>query len=460
MYEGDIAKTTFRTHEGHYKFLVMPFGLTNAPSTFQSLMNEVFRPYLRKFTLVLFDDILIYSQSMEDHVFHVQTVLETMRQHKLYAKKDTIEGLLKGVGLGAVLLQEGHPIAFLSKTLSSKHQLMSTYEKEFLAIVQALEKWRGYLLDRHFKIRTDHFSLKYLLDQRMSTHAQLKWLPKLMGFDYEIQYKKGVENVTADALSRIQHSSELFSLISSSITTELYQKIADSWKGKLVVDNNPSLRTELLKQIHGDSITRHSVDRLSKYAHFIALAHSYTATSVAQVFLDNIYKLHGLPNTIVSDRDKSFLSTFWKELFKLLQVNLHMHPPLHIPYVGGESKVEAVDRTLIARKEAIVGDCVYLKLQPHRQVTMRGSKQNKFSPKYYGPFQKCRGRVTNVGDLPILNNEGVIVVEPTTILERRLTKKGNAATVYVLVQWANRSAEDTTWEPIEEIQRRFPNFSC
>ena len=56
----------------------------------------------------------------------------------------------------------------------------------------ALEKWRGYLLDRHFKIKTDHFSLKYLLDQRMSTPAQLKWLPKLMGFDYEIQYKKGV----------------------------------------------------------------------------------------------------------------------------------------------------------------------------------------------------------------------------------------------------------------------------
>jgi hypothetical protein len=87
MKEAYIPKTTFRTHEGHYEFLVMPFGLCNAPSTFQSLMNHVFRPFLCHFVLVFFDDILIYRKTWIDHLAHVDRVLHLLSQHQLFLKQ-------------------------------------------------------------------------------------------------------------------------------------------------------------------------------------------------------------------------------------------------------------------------------------------------------------------------------------------------------------------------------------
>ncbi|XP_026419641.1 uncharacterized protein LOC113315596 [Papaver somniferum] len=294
VHPDDIHKTAFRTHDGHYEFLVMAFGLSNATATFQSLMNEILRPYLRKFVLVFFDDILIYSKSESEHIQHVKLVCEALRAHQIFLKqqkcefaKETIsylghmvssEGvsvdsdkiycitnwplpttvkalrgflgldgyyrkfvkdygnisapltqLLKldafvwtpeattafnklkkaltstpvlalpdftkefslecdasGNGLGAVLIQDKRPIAYYSKSLSGKNLNLSVYAKEMLVIVTAVNKCQSYLLGRHFKIYIDHRSLKYFLEQRISSMEQQKWLSKLLGYDYEI----------------------------------------------------------------------------------------------------------------------------------------------------------------------------------------------------------------------------------------------------------------------------------
>lgn len=275
MRTDDIHKTAFKTHSGHYEYLVMPFGLTNAAATFQGLMNAVFKSLLRKCVLIFFDDILIYSSSIGEHVGHLRSVLTLMRSNKLLSKlskctfaTDRVEYLghyiqaegvstdpnkikavaewaisvtlkqlrgflglagyyrwfvkgfrtiarslttltkkdcfkwneeaiearnrLKqalceapvlalprfdlpfvvetdacGNGISAVLMQEGHPLAYISRHLKGKQLHPSIYEKELQAVVFvvfAVQKWRHFLLTGHFIIKTDQRSLKYLLE--------------------------------------------------------------------------------------------------------------------------------------------------------------------------------------------------------------------------------------------------------------------------------------------------------
>lgn len=393
---GDEYKTAFKTHHGHYEFKVMPFGLTNAPATFQCIMNALLAPFLRKFTLVFMDDILVYSSSWEQHCDHLRQVLTKLREHKLFVKRSkcsfaqtqleylghiissqgvatdpkktaamecwpvpqtvtdlrgflgltgyyrrfvrgygilakSLTNLLKkkqfkwseeaeiafqqlkkamtstpvlalpdfnlpfvvetdacDSGIGAVLMQNDRPIAFLSKALSEAHKTLSIYEKEFLALIMAVERWQPYLQRQQFIIRTDHKSLCFLEDQTLHSELQRKAMTRLMGLQFEIIYKKGKENTAADALSRVDHLMTIQSV--SKIQPIWIQEVSNSYAtdpnaqtllaqlaihspneqgyslhdgiirlgSQIWIAENSALRTKLIAALHASALGGHS----------------------------------------------------------------------------------------------------------------------------------------------------------------------------------------------------------
>jgi hypothetical protein len=516
VHPDDIHKTAFRTHSGHYEYVVMPFGLCNAPSTFQAAMNEVFRPYLRKFVLVFFDDILVYNKRWDEHVEHLRK-FEILSAQRFYVKPSkcifgshevdylrhiisqegvrvdnqkimamqswpppkTItelrgflgltgyyrkfvqnygpiaapltELLKKGnfgwtvaaatafdklknamvttpvlalpdftnlfvvetdasnFGIGAILSQQKRPIAFLSKALGPTKRAWAIYAKEMLAVMEAIKTWRPYLLGRKFQIQTDQKSLKFLLEQRIVTPEQQKWVSKLVGYDYEIVYCPGRTNSAADAMSRMPHSPFLLSItgptldgisgpqfilwedlkqlnatdpyllaihqkLQKTLATMPHYKMQDGilfFKGRIVISPTSALKNEILQEFHSSKFAGHSgilrtlkrlaqsfywiamkadvqafvsacdvcqrnkhearspagllqplpiptqvwedisldfidglpmsagknsilvvVDRLTKYGHFFALGHPYSAKVIATVFTSGVVKLH------------------------------------------------------------------------------------------------------------------------------------------------------------------------
>nr|GEX91735.1 hypothetical protein [Tanacetum cinerariifolium] len=487
---------------------------------------QFFKDFLRKFVLVFFDDILIYNKNLEEHRDHLAQVLQVMKDNTLYAKRtkcyfakwpipSTLKQLRGFLGL------TGYYRRFIKEYASISQPLVALTKKDAF-------KWNPLAKLAYHKLKEAMVKAPVLALPNFEQEfvVETDWLPKLLGYDYEIVYKKGSENVVADDLSRIDSSGEILQISVSSISSELRKELVKHfhdeaigghssahltmkklgslfyWKGlkkmvkQIIIDCNvcqrqkPDLSAypgliqplpiperiwkdifldfiEKLPTSHGKSVILVVVDRLRKYAHFIPLTHLFTASQVAQVLLDQVYKLHGLLESIVSDRDKVFLSNFWKALFAELKVKLKLSTAYH-PQTDGQTKV--VNRSLgfylrsikvlkfhlkrsqdrmrnqankhRADKQFKVDDWVYLKLQPHRKVSIMQGHQHKLLPKYHGPFKvaerigevayrlelpslsqihpvfhisqlkKCHGKDHSVGVLPQLREDGLLEHKP------------------------------------------------
>jgi hypothetical protein len=122
-----------------------------------------------------------------------------------FQKPFVVETDACATGIGAVLMQDHHPLAFLSKPLSTANQQLSIYEKEFLALIMAVEHWRPYLQRGEFIVKTDHHSLSFPDEQHLQSPLQRKAMARLMGLQFKIVYWQGAENHATDAMSCIGH---------------------------------------------------------------------------------------------------------------------------------------------------------------------------------------------------------------------------------------------------------------
>ncbi|GJU14404.1 ty3-gypsy retrotransposon protein [Tanacetum coccineum] len=210
VHERDVYKTAFRTHDGHYEFLVMPFGLTNAPSMFQATMNRLFSPYLRKFVIVFFDDIIVYSTTLRLHLEHLECVFHCLQKHQFYVKcSKCVFGSGELEYLGHIILARGGIIGDLSGEIRAFKDL-----KERLSNAPLLSLPN---FDREFVIEADasRDGIGAVLMQEnwpvVQTPLQQKYVRKLMGFDFSIEYKTGLVNRAADALFRVFEEDEQLS---------------------------------------------------------------------------------------------------------------------------------------------------------------------------------------------------------------------------------------------------------
>lgn len=169
-----------------------------------------------------------------------------------FFKTFTLDTDTSAVAIGAVLSQEGHPLAFFSRKMCPRMQRSSVYVREIFTITEAIKKWRQYLIGRHFHIFTNQKSLKELLTQTIQTPEQQKWAAKLQGFSFEICYKPGKTNLVADALSR-KHAPDTATLLLtvSSVVPNILQDLRTFYssheQGQQLVsvlpDSNSSLYT-------------------------------------------------------------------------------------------------------------------------------------------------------------------------------------------------------------------------
>ncbi|GJU95410.1 putative reverse transcriptase domain-containing protein [Tanacetum coccineum] len=503
----------------------MPFGLTNAPTVFMDLMNWVCKPYLDKFVIVFIDDILIYSKSKEEHEVHLRLVLELLKKEKLYAIFPKIGKLLQEIRY--------HPgkANVVADALSRKERVKPRRVRAMAMTIQS--GIRGMILAAQgeaFKQENILAERLHGLDQQMERRedGSLYFLDRIW-----VPLVGGVRTIIMDETHKTRYSvhpgadkmyhdlrdmywwpgmkRDIAIYVSKCLTCSkvkaehqrpsglLQQPEIPEWKwDKITMD----FITKLPRTKSGHDTIWVIVDRLTKSAHFLAIREDYSTERLARLYIDEIVARHGVPVSIISDRDGRFTLRFWQTLQKALGTRLDMstayHPQtdgqsertiqtledmlracvidfggnwdVHLPLESSLIRPELVQETtekvvLIKEKlkvardhqksyadnrrkplEFEVGDKVLLKVSPWKGV-MRFGKKGKLAPSLHVPLDEIK-----------VDKTLHFVEKPVEIIDHEVKTLKRSKISIVKVRWNSKHGPEFTWEREDHMKARLVNL--
>ncbi|GJS33025.1 putative reverse transcriptase domain-containing protein [Tanacetum coccineum] len=510
--EEDIPNTAFRTRYGHYEFQVMPFRLTNAPAKSMKFNwgekeEAAFQLLKQKLCSA---PILALPEGSENFMVYCDA------SHK---------------GLGAVLMQRVKVIAYASRQLKVHEKNYTTHDLELGAVVFALKMWRHYLSGMKCVVFIDHKSLQHILDQKELKMRQRQWLELLSDYDSEARNEEnyitedlhGMINKLKpradgtlclnnrilipcfrDLRALIMHESHKLKYSIHPGSDKMYQdlnklywwpnmkvEIATHWKWENIMMD---FVTKLPKTATGQDTIWVIVDRLTKSAHFLPMREDDSMEKLMRQYLKEIILRHGVPVSIISDRDGRFISYFWQSLQKALDMlracvlDFGKVWDRHLPLVEFSYNDNYHGSIKAAPFEALYGRHV-------ESITMERSdtfwQTRKAEPSIFGPF-KIIAKVGTVAfrlELPehlsrvhstfhVLNLKKCLtdetlaiqldeiqiydnlhfIEEPVEIMDREVKRLKQSRIPIVKVRWNSRRGLEFTWEREDQMQKKYPHL--